>query len=84
MLAGLPLALAAFIVAVVAIAAGVGNLLLVVGFPILAGAFLVLRALADTQSWLDLLYWIVVFPVSVATCCLAVVWRSGAIGGLLY
>lgn len=120
--AGLPLALAAFIVAVVAIAAGVGNLLLVVGFPILAGAFLVLRALADiernriaavlqlprtrpiyrtagpdagvwrrwftmladTQSWLDLLYGIVVFPVSVITSCAAVTWWSGAIGGLLY
>ncbi|HET8659466.1 MAG TPA: sensor domain-containing protein [Micromonosporaceae bacterium] len=121
-LAGMPLALAAFIVAVVAIAAGVGNLLLVVGFPILAGTFLALRALADiernriasvlrlprtrpiyraagpaagvwrrwltmladTQSWLDLLHGIVVFPVAVATYCLAAVWWSGAIGGLLY
>ncbi|MFI6511820.1 sensor histidine kinase [Streptosporangium sp. NPDC050855] len=36
------------------------------------------------QSWLDLLYGIVAFPISIITFVLAVVWWAGSIAGLTY
>ncbi|GAA3104209.1 sensor histidine kinase [Streptosporangium carneum] len=40
--------------------------------------------LASVQSWLDLLYGIVSFPISVVTFVVAVVWWAGTILGLTY
>lgn len=122
LLTGLPLAIAGFVVGVLTIAAGFGNLAVVIGFPILAAGLRAVRVLADVerdriarvlwvprvrpayrsaapgagawrrwfatigdaQSWLDLLYAIVAFPVSVLAFCLTAVWWAGAIGGLCY
>jgi hypothetical protein len=40
--------------------------------------------LTDPQSWLDLVYPILAFPVSVVTWSVAVTWWSGVLGGLTY
>jgi signal transduction histidine kinase len=42
------------------------------------------RALAEPQSWRDMLHAVVAFPVRIATFVLAVAWTVGGLGGLLY
>lgn len=120
LLAGLPLGVVAFAVAVTGFAAGVGTLVVWLGLPILAGTLRasrglarverraveratgrelpphhyrsatgrgtrrLLRALADPQSWRDLLHGVVAFPVRLACVAIAVGWAAGALGGTLY
>ncbi|GIH79082.1 sensor domain-containing protein [Planobispora longispora] len=40
--------------------------------------------MANGQSWLDLLYAVVNFPIAVVTFCLTVTWWAGAVLGLTY
>ncbi|WP_167145114.1 sensor domain-containing protein [Actinomyces sp. ZJ308] len=44
---------------------------------------MILRRLRDPQRWVDLLWVIVFFPVSLITWILTVVWLSAAVGGFL-
>ncbi|MFB9722073.1 sensor histidine kinase, partial [Planobispora longispora] len=50
-----------------------------------AGAFRrLVNPMASGQSWLDLLYAVVNFPIAVVTFCLTVTWWAGTITGLTY
>ncbi|MFB9894005.1 sensor domain-containing protein, partial [Planobispora takensis] len=44
----------------------------------------VVNPLTSGQSWLDMLYGIVNFPVAVVTFCLTVTWWAGTVFGLTY
>jgi signal transduction histidine kinase len=119
LLAGLPLAIVAFVVAVVGFAAGVGTFAVLLGLLILVGTLRacrglatverrstewatgrplpphhyreprgrglggLFRRLAEPQSWRDLLYAVVSFPVRIAAFVIAVSWTVGGLGGLL-
>jgi signal transduction histidine kinase len=120
LVADLPLAILAFVVAVAGFAAGVGTLVVWLGVPILvvtlevcrrlagverrsveratgvalpphhyrtatgSGLPRLLSALAEPQSWRDLLHAVVTFPIRVFTFVLAVTWTVGGLGALLY
>ncbi|MGH3842705.1 MAG: sensor histidine kinase [Pseudonocardiaceae bacterium] len=121
LLAGLPVGIVAFVLAVTGFSAGVSTLVVWIGLPILVGSLHASRglaaverraarwvtgrelpphhyrparghrvarrllwALADPQSWRDLLHSVVAFPVRVATFSIAVSWAAGGLGGTLY
>ncbi|MGH3755426.1 MAG: sensor histidine kinase [Pseudonocardiaceae bacterium] len=121
LLAGLPVGIVAFVVAVAGFASGVSTLVVWFGLPILVGTLRAARgmatverrgvrwatgrelpphhyhptrghrvarrlllALADPQSWRDLLHCVVAFPVRVATFSIAVSWAVGGLGLTLY
>ncbi len=121
LLAGLPVGIVAFVVAVAGFAAGVSTLVVWVGLPILVGTLYasrglatverravcwttgrelpphhyrpahghrvarrLLQALADPQSWRDLLHSVIAFPVRVATFSIAVSWAASGLGLTLY
>jgi signal transduction histidine kinase len=121
LLAGLPVGILAFVVAVTGFTTGVGTLVVWIGLPILVGTLYAARglaaverravcwatgrelpphhyrsdrghriarrlllALADPQSWRDLLHAVVAFPVRVATFSIAVSWAVGGLGSTLY
>jgi signal transduction histidine kinase len=121
LLAGLPVGIIAFVVAVTGFTTGVSTLVVWIGLPILVGTLYAARglaaverravcwatarelpphyyrsarghrvarrlllALADPQSWRDLLHSVVAFPVRVATFSIAVSWAVGGLGSTLY
>lgn len=121
LLAGLPMGIVAFVVAVTGLTTGVSTLIVWVGLPILVGTLYASRglavverravcwatarelpphhyrparghrvarklllALADPQSWRDLLHALVAFPVRVTTFSIAVSWAVGGLGSTLY
>ncbi|NMH80670.1 sensor histidine kinase [Pseudonocardia xinjiangensis] len=120
LLAGLPLGIVAFVLAVVGFAVGVGTLVVWVGLPVLVltlraarglavverrstewatgralpphhyreprgrGIGGLFRALAEPQSWRDLLYAVVAFPVRLAAFVIGVAWTVSGLGALLY
>ncbi|MGH3942104.1 MAG: sensor histidine kinase, partial [Pseudonocardiaceae bacterium] len=120
LLAGLPVGIVAFVVAVAGFASGVGTLVVWIGLPILVGTLRaarglatverravcwvtgrelpphyyrcargrglawLLRALADPQSWRDLLHCVVAFPARVAAFVIAVSWAVGGLGSTLF
>src|ERR1700754_589599 len=119
LVAGLPLSIVAFVVAVAGFSAGVGTFAVLLGLLILVGTLRacrglatverrntewatgrplpphhyreprgrglggLFRRLAEPQSWRDLLYAVVSFPVRVAAFVIAVSWTVGGLGGLL-
>ncbi|THV42518.1 sensor domain-containing protein [Glycomyces buryatensis] len=122
LLSSFPIALAAFIIAVVGFSAGIGTAIVWVGIPILATALLALRGLAaggraqlsavlrrdiqpvrykrapagstglrrfltvvtDGQSWLNLLWAIVNFPIAIVGFVLTVSWWSATVASLAW
>ncbi|MGH3934966.1 MAG: sensor histidine kinase [Pseudonocardiaceae bacterium] len=121
LLAGLPVGITAFVVAVAGFSTGVSTLVVWLGLPILVGTLYasrglatverhavrwatgrelpphhyrrvhghrvarrLLHALADPQSWRDLLHCVVAFPVRVATFSIAVSWAVAGLGLTLY
>ncbi|GGS69480.1 histidine kinase [Planobispora rosea] len=120
LLLGFPLAVIAFCLTVVGLAAGVGTVIVWIGVPVLAATLMLARGFADLerrmlpevlgrpvarpryrpaprdagafrrlvnpltsgQSWLDVLYAIVNFPIATATFCVTITWWAGTILGL--
>ncbi|MFF4989867.1 sensor histidine kinase [Streptosporangium saharense] len=122
LLAGFPVSIVFFVLAVAGFSAGVGTVVVWIGLPILAGTLMMARGMADVerrmladvlgrpvprpryrpapehagrfrrlvnpltsgQSWLDLLYGILSFPLTVLAFVVTVTWWAGTILGLSY
>ncbi|MER7132924.1 sensor histidine kinase [Streptosporangium saharense] len=120
LLAGFPVSIVFFVLAVAGFSAGVGTVVVWIGLPILAGTLMMARGMADVerrmladvlgrpvprpryrpaperagrfrrlvnpltsgQSWLDLLYGILSFPLTVLAFVVTVTWWAGTILGL--
>ncbi|GAB3220115.1 hypothetical protein GCM10027447_04100 [Glycomyces halotolerans] len=122
LLAGLPIAIPAFVITVVGVAAGVATAVVWIGVPVLAATLLAMRgmaaagreqlaevtgesvprprhkqarpgasglrrlltAVADGQSWMNLLWSVINFPVAILGFVVAATWWAATVASLVY